>query len=297
MISQGGKARSEGGCMTLLGAEVVIRAQESGVPGGRIPLELCSGQVGGFYGCQDTAEVPKVCQGVQGTDHLPEHVLGDGEGRVVVPEGDRGSVEGPDEGGDDGQLQEDASQHVHVQGVGGGRVMAPGGDGGVRNVRGRHDQHHVGQEGVTGGCVPGGEGGEADDVHTCGDGQELQTSSRTTTFQSSISRKPKPMYFLKKRNIIPDGLVQKRLFDFKKQFPNLEENILTPNRKNKLQNYTNNVGDNDMGGLTNRGGAAHQRKKHSTNGEPGSETKTGTKRKVEPDTTTCKRRRADTDCV
>ena len=234
MISKGGKARSEGGCMTLLGAEVVIRAQESGVPGGKIPLELCSGQVGGFYGCQDTAEVPKVCQGVQGTDHLPEHVLGDGEGRVVVPEGDRGSVEGPDEGGDDGQLQEDASQHVHVQGVGGGRVVAPGGDGGVRNVRGRHDQHHVGQEGVTGGCVPGGEGGEADDVHTRGDGQELQTSSRTTTFQSSIRRKPKPMYFLKKRNIILDGLVQKRLFDFKKQFPNLEENILTPNRKKKL---------------------------------------------------------------
>jgi hypothetical protein len=27
--------------------------------------------------------------------------------------------------------------------VGGGRVVAPGGDGGVRKVRGRHDQHHV----------------------------------------------------------------------------------------------------------------------------------------------------------
>jgi hypothetical protein len=27
-------------------------------------------------------------------------------------------------------------------------------------------------------------------------GQELQTSSRTTTFQSSIRRKPKSMYFL-----------------------------------------------------------------------------------------------------
>ena len=103
------------------------------------------------------------------------------------------------------------------------------------------------------------------------------------------------MYFLKKRNIIPDGLVQKRLFDFKKLFPNLEENTSTPNGKNKIQNYTNKVGDNDMGGSTNRGGAAHQRNKHSTNREPGSET--GTKRKIEPDTTTCKRRRADTDCV
>ena len=185
--------------------------------------------------------------------------------------------------------------HVHVKGVGGGRVVAPGGDGGVRNVQGRHDQHHVGQEGVTGGRVHGGVGGEADDVHQRGDGQEVQTSPRTPTLQSSIRRKPKPMYFLKKRNIIPDGLVHKRLFDFKKQFPNLEENISTPKGKNKIQNYTNKVGDNDMGGSTNRGGAAHQRNKHSTNREPGSET--GTKRKIEPDTTTCKRRRADTDCV
>jgi hypothetical protein len=82
--------------------------------------------------------------------------------------------------------------------------------------------------------LPGGEGGEADDVHPHGDGQELQTSSRTTTFQSSIRRKPKPMYFLKKPNVIPDGLVQKSLFDFKKQFPSLEENISTPSRKNIL---------------------------------------------------------------
>ena len=70
---------------------------------------------------------------------------------------------------------------------------------------------------------------------------------------------------------------------------------MTSNRKNKLKNYTNNVGDNDMGVSTNRRGAAHHRNKHSTNGEPGSET--GTKRKLEPDTSTCKRRREDTDCV
>ena len=76
MISHVVKDRSEGRSMTLLGAEVEIRAQKSGVPGGIIPLELCSGQVGGFYGCQDTAEVPKICQGVQGTDHLHGQVLG-----------------------------------------------------------------------------------------------------------------------------------------------------------------------------------------------------------------------------
>ena len=162
------------------------------------------------------------------------------------------------------------------------------GDGGVRDGRGRHDQQ--GQEGATGGA-----GGEADDVHPRKDGLEVQTSSRTTTVQTSTSRKPKPMYFRKKQNIIPDGLVQKRLFDFMKQFPNLEENISTSDRKIQIQNYTNNMGDNGMGVSTNRGGVANQRNKHSTNGKPGTESETGTKRKLEPDTTTCKRRREDND--
>ena len=103
------------------------------------------------------------------------------------------------------------------------------------------------------------------------------------------------MYFRKKRNIIPDGLVQKPFFDFMKQFLNLEENIFTSDRKIQIQNYTNNMGDNGMGVSTNRGGVANQRNKHSTNGKPGTET--GTKRKLEPDTTTCKRRRENTDCV
>ena len=295
MMGHDAMDRSEGCSKTLLGAEVETRAQESGVPGDIISLESCSGQVGGFYGCQDTAEVPEGCQGVQDTDHLHVQVLG--EGRVVAPGGDGGALEGPDEGEDDGQQQEDDSLHVHVQGVGGGRVVAPGGDGGVRDGRGRHDQHHVGQEGATGGRVPGGAGGEADDVHPRKDGLEIQTSSRTTTVQTSTSRKPKPMYFRKKRNIIPDGLVQKRLFDFMKQFPNLEENISTSDRKIQIQNYTNNMGDNGMGVSTNRGGVANQRNKHSTNGKPGTETETGTKRKLEPDTTTCKRRRENTDCV
>ena len=61
MISQGGKAGSEGGSMTVFGAKVVIKAQESGVPGGNISLEACSRQVGGLYGCQDTADVPEGC--------------------------------------------------------------------------------------------------------------------------------------------------------------------------------------------------------------------------------------------
>ena len=54
--------------------------------------------------------------------------------RVLAPEGDGGAVEGPDEGGDEVQLQKDESQHVHVKGVGGGCVVAPGGDGGVSNL-------------------------------------------------------------------------------------------------------------------------------------------------------------------
>ena len=108
----------------------------------------------------------------------------------MAPGGDGGALEGPDEGEDDGQQQEDDSLHVHVQGVGGGRVVAPGGDGGVRDGRGRHDQHHVGQEGATGGRVPGGAGGEADDVHPRKDGLEIQTSSRTTTVQTDMEIVP-----------------------------------------------------------------------------------------------------------
>ena len=49
--------------MTDQGTKVGARAPESGVPEGITSLESCSGQVGGLYGCQDTASVPKICQG------------------------------------------------------------------------------------------------------------------------------------------------------------------------------------------------------------------------------------------
>ena len=102
-------------------------------------------------------------------------------------------------------------------------VMAPGSEGGVGTGRGRHDQHHGGPEEVQGGRVQEEEGGEAEDVHYqhggFGGSLEIHTSSRPT-FHTSTDRKPKPMYIKKRRGIIPHGLVQMRLSNFRKQFPN-----------------------------------------------------------------------------
>ena len=136
--------------------------------------------------------------------------------------------------------------------------MAPGGEGGAGAGREGHDQHHGEPGGDQGGRVQvrDGGGGEAEDVqHTVEVQLEQTTSSTIPTFKSSLSIKPKPMYFKKKRGIIPDRLVQMRLSNFRKTFPNLntEENA----KLSSYSNYTNiNVGESGGKVSTNRVRAA-----------------------------------------
>ena len=108
------------------------------------------------------------------------------------------------------------------QGADGGGVVAPGGEGGVEGGQGDgagHGHHHSREDGeqrAGGGTDAGGvlhDGGE----HLVQGGHvQVQVISDVT------SRKPKPMYFKRKRGIVPDGLVQMRLSNFRKQFPNLQ---------------------------------------------------------------------------
>ena len=94
------------------------------------------------------------------------------------------------------------------------------------------------------------------------------TSSTIPTFKSSLSKKPKLMYFKKKRGIIPDGLVQMQLSNFRKTSPDLyiEENA----KLSALSNYTNiNVGESGGKVSTNRVRAATSRDLQSTNGKGG----------------------------
>ena len=115
---------------------------------------------------------------------------------------------------------ETEGDHVQLQGAEGGGVVAPGGEGGVGGGQGEGagQGHHPKEEArelrADGGTVDGGvlHVGEEHLVQ----GGHVHASSGVT------SRKPKPMYFKKKRGIVPDGLVQMRLSNFTKQFPNLQ---------------------------------------------------------------------------
>ena len=81
------------------------------------------------------------------------------------------------------------------------------------------------------------------------------------------------MYFKKKRGIIPDGLVQMRLSNFRKTFPNLNTEENANNAKlSSYSNYTNIIGGESGGKVsTNRVGAATSKERdlQSTNGKGG----------------------------
>jgi hypothetical protein len=100
------------------------------------------------------------------------------------------------------------------------------------------------------------------------------------------------MYFKKKRGIIPDGLVQMKLSNFRKTFPNLntEENA----KNAKLSSYTNiNVGESGRKVSTNGVRAATSKDLQSTNGRGG--LMESMKRKVEPLVRNSKKRRENSD--
>ena len=202
------------------------------------------------------------------------------------------------QGGEAVEVHQHEGDKVHdqVQGGGGTRDVAPGGDGGVGAGRGGHDQHRAGPGEGQGGRVQEEEGGEAGDVHhQHGGNLEIQTSSRPT-FHTSSSKKPKPMYFKKKRGIIPDGLVQMRLSQFRKDFPNLKANLssISSSTNSKSKQYSNiNVGESAGGISTNQGRAATQRDLQLTNQEQ--ILRSGGKRKVESQLLKCKKRQENTD--
>ena len=147
--------------------------------------------------------------------------------------------------------------------------MAPGGEGGVEGGQGDgagQGQHHQGegreQRAGAGGVLY--DGGE----HLV-QGGHVQVQVRSDV----KSKKPKPMYFKKKRGIVPDGLVQMRLTNFRKMFPNLQPTWAVTTGQ----------------GLTNEGTAAHQREL-LTNGD------SVRKRKLDLDLVVdSKKRRGDLD--
>ena len=107
------------------------------------------------------------------------------------------------------------------------------------------------------------------------------------------------MYFKKKRGIIPDVLVQMRLSNFRKDFPNLKANLSslsssTNSQNCKTKHYTNiKVGESEGGVSTNSVRAAVQRDLQLTNQEQ--VLRCGGKRKVESEVLNCKKRRENTD--
>ena len=110
----------------------------------------------------------------------------------------------------------------------------------VEEAKGQGDGHHDGAPGVS-------------------DVQVLKHVSQVK------SRKPKPMFFKRKLEIVPDGLVQMRLSNFIKTFPNLQPSgAVTMGRE-----------------LTNEGGAAYQRVLSANQGPEISNL--GKKRKLEVD--------------
>ena len=69
--------------------------------------------------------------------------------------------------------------------------------------------------------------------------------------EPKTSRKPKPMYFLKKRGIIPDGLVQTRLEHFRKiQKTNFDGGMGSANQS--LAARQREISTNGEGAITDR---------------------------------------------
>ena len=161
---------------------------------------------------------------------------------------------------DDHQHREGVQDQVHQQGAEGGGVVAPGGEGGVGGGQGEgagqghHPKEEDGEQRADGGTGAEGVLHVREEHRVQGRHVHVQVSSDVT------SKKPKPMYFRKKRGIVPDGLVQMRLSNFTKQFPNLQSTWAV----------TTGVS------LTNEKAAASQRK-ISTNGD------TERKRKLDQD--------------
>jgi hypothetical protein len=148
--------------------------------------------------------------------------------------------------------------HDQLQGAGEGGVVAPGVEGGVGGGQGvgAGQGHHPDE--VSGEQRAGKGTGREGVFH---DGEEHQVQGGLVHDTTGVrSRKPRPMYFRKKRGIVPDGLVQMRLSNFKQQFPNLQSNWAVTN------------GQSSTNGVT----AASQRE-YSTNGE------TSRKRKLDQD--------------
>ena len=93
------------------------------------------------------------------------------------------------------------------------------------------------------------------------------------------------MYFRKKRGIIPDGLVQMRLSNFRLRFPNLSSD----------SNPNTNIGVGGGGNFfTNERAAATSKRMNITNGGSGL---ISVKRKVEPNVENCKRKWENTDLM
>ena len=96
--------------------------------------------------------------------------------------------------------------------------------------------------------------------------------------------------------IIPDGLAQMRLSQFRKDFPNLKANLssISSSTNSKIKQYSNiNVGESDGGISTDQGRVATQRDLQLTNQEQ--ILRSGGKRKVESQVLNCKKRRENTD--
>ena len=150
--------------------------------------------------------------GVLGPGSTPEH--SDSHERDQGHDGDSNQQrEGQGDDGGDGLPRDGEGGQVHSDGV----RETEHEDRDVEGAEGQGDGHHDGAPGVS-------------DVHVHKHLPQVE------------SRKPKPMFFKRKRGIVPDGLVQMRLSNFIKIFPNLQPS-----------------GAVTMGGeLTNEGGAAHQ---------------------------------------
>ena len=138
--------------------------------------------------------------------------------------------------------------HDQQQGAGGDGVVAPGGEGGVGGGQGEGagQGHHPDE--VSGEQRAGKGTGSEGVFH---DGEEHQVQGGQVHDTTGVkSRKPRPMYFRKKRGIVPDGLVQMRLSNFKQQFPNLQSTWAVT-----------------TGQLSTNGVTAASQREYSTNGE------------------------------
>ena len=96
-----------------------------------------------------------------------------------------------------------------------------GGQGGDGHGRDRDDaaDRQADQQGDEGGRDEGAGRGQGQDNPSCGDGQNKPGS-----------RQPVPWRVAKRRGIVPDGLVQTRLSNFVKAFPNLGRGDGSTNR-------------------------------------------------------------------